>query len=191
MVALAFMSTESSYLIRGAMGKSLWESAGPSTSPECGRCTAGGEGRRRRKKNGHFLASRWSVSCLYKPDRVTGGWLSPVFFSKPGECASSIWREFRKWPQMVECQPNIAATVDLFVPSKRPKAFNNVWVVPIYPPFPPPSQLRLTQKVIDKVKMLPTESLLAIACVQRSGCPEWKWLTWLAPGDAHPCIQSH
>lgn len=34
MVALAFMRTESSFLIRGAMGKSLWESAGLSTSQE-------------------------------------------------------------------------------------------------------------------------------------------------------------
>lgn len=73
MVALAFMSTESSYLIRGAMGKSLWESASPSTSREWP------VHRRRREKNGHFLASRWSVSWLCKPDWVTGGWLCLVF----------------------------------------------------------------------------------------------------------------
>lgn len=65
---------------------------------------------------------------------------------------------------MGECQRDIATTVDLFVPSKRPKAFNNVCVVPTNTP----SQLRLALKVIDKVQMPPTESLLAIACVQKA-----------------------
>lgn len=61
-------------------------------------------------------------------------------------------------------------TLDLFVLSKRPKALNNVSAVPTNTP----SQLRPAQKVIDKVKMPQTESLLAIGCVQRPSCPEWK-----------------
>lgn len=65
---------------------------------------------------------------------------------------------------MGECQADIATTLDLFVPSKMPKVFNNVSLV---------KNVRLVPKVIDKGKMPPAKSLLAIVCVQRPGCPEW------------------
>lgn len=173
MVALAFMSMESFYLIRGALGKSLWESAGPSTSQERP------VHRRRRGKVDIFLQ-------VVDPHHGCVNLALSCFLKGSGQCSSSVWREFRRWPQMGECQTDITNTVDLFVVSKRPKAFNNVCVLPTKTPL-----VWLAQKVIDKRKMPPTESLLAVSCLQRSGCPEWKWLTWLAPGDAHPCVQSH
>lgn len=60
---------------------------------------------------------------------------------------------------MTECQAGITATLDPFAPSKRTKVFNNVSIVPTSTPF----QLRVTPKVIDKVKMPRTESLLPSA----------------------------
>lgn len=140
MVALAFMSMESFYLIRGALRKGLWESAGPSTSQEQPVY------RRRREKDDFFL----QVVDPYHGCVNLDWWMALSCFLKgSGQCASSVWREFRRWPQMGECQPDITNTVDLFVLSKRPKAFNNVCVLPTKTLL-----VWLAQKVIDKRKCL-------------------------------------
>lgn len=177
MVALAFMSMESSYLIRAALGKSLWESACSSTSQEWPAY------RRRREKVDIFLEV---VDPYHGCVNLTSGWLCLVFsrgldivpVQYEGNSEDDLRWEVASqtsWPLWISLSP--------------PKVQRLLIMCVLY-------QQTLHQcdwlwKSVIKGKMPPTESLLAITGIQSPRCPEWKWLTWLGPGGARPCIQSH